>query len=96
MQTVHANRPTANQVSAGGEPIPPETLRHSLITGTIPPKPIAQLWAVLDEAPLSVLSAAVAEMELESGVPRKTTWQKMRQLAVALACTRDIWVTPQA
>lgn len=73
------------------EPIPPETLRHALVTGTIPPKQIAQLRAVLDEAPLSVLSAAVAEIELESGAPRKVTWQKMRQLAVALACTRGIW-----
>ncbi|ABE46959.1 helix-turn-helix transcriptional regulator [Polaromonas sp. JS666] len=73
------------------EPIPPETLRHALVTGTIPPKHIAQLRAVLDEAPLSVLSAAVAEIELESGAPRKATWQKMRQLAVVIACTRDIW-----
>lgn len=78
------------------EPIPPETLRHSLVTGTIPPKHIAQLRAVLDEAPLSVLSAAVAEIELEIGAPRKETWQKMRQLAVVTACTRDIWLTQQA
>lgn len=73
------------------EPIPPETLRHALVTGTVPPKHIAQLRAVLDEAPLSVLSAAVAEIELESGAPRKATWQKMRQLAVVIACTRGIW-----
>ncbi|MEO8387392.1 helix-turn-helix transcriptional regulator [Polaromonas sp.] len=73
------------------EPIPPEALRHTLITGTVPPKHIAQLRAVLDEAPLSVLSAAAAEIEAESGAPRKATWQRMRQLAVVLACTRDIW-----
>lgn len=73
------------------ELIPPATLRHALVTGTIPPKHIAQLRAVLDEAPLSVLSAAVAEIELESGVPRKATWQRMRQLAAVMACTRDIW-----
>lgn len=73
------------------EPIPPETLRHALVTGAIPPKHIAQLRAVLDEAPLSVLSAAVAEIELESGAPRKVTWQRMRQLAAAVACTRGIW-----
>lgn len=73
------------------EPIPPATLRHALVTGTIPPKHISQLRAVLDEAPLSVLSAAVAEIELESGAPRKATWQRMRQLAVVIACTRGIW-----
>lgn len=72
-------------------PIPPATLRHAWITGTIPPKHIAQLRAVLDEAPLNVLSAAAAEIELENGIPCRTTWQKMRQLAVVIACTRDIW-----
>jgi hypothetical protein len=66
------------------------------MTGTAPPKHIAQLRAVLDEAPLSVLTAAAAELELQSGAPRRATWQKMRQLAVVIACTRDIWVTPQA
>jgi len=73
------------------EPIPLATLRHALVTGTIPPKHIAQMRAVLDEAPLSVLSAAVAQIELERGEPRKVTWQRMRQLAAVMACTRDIW-----
>ena len=74
-----------------GDPIPPETLRHALVTGVIPPRHIAQLRALLDEAPLSVLSAVVAQLESENGAPRKATWQKMRQLAAAVACTRDIW-----
>ena len=74
-----------------GEPIPPETLRHALITGVIPPNYIAQLRALLDEAPLSVLSAAVAQIEVENGVHRRSTWQRMRQLAAAVACTRGIW-----
>lgn len=73
------------------EPIPPATLRHALVSSTIPPKHIAQMRAVLDEAPLSVLSAAVAQIELEDGEPRKVTWQRMRQLAAVMACTRDIW-----
>jgi len=71
--------------------IPPETLRHAVLTGVIPPKHIAQLRALLDEAPLSVLSAVVAQIELENGTLRKATWQRMRQLAVAVACTRGIW-----
>lgn len=73
------------------DPIPPETLRHALLTGVIPPKHIAQLRALLDEAPLRVLSAVVAEIELENGAPRKATWRKMRQLAAAVACIRGIW-----
>jgi transcriptional regulator with XRE-family HTH domain len=74
-----------------GEPIPPEALRHALLTGVIPPSYIPQLRALLDEAPLSALSAVVAELEQENGADRKASWQRMRQLAAALACTRDIW-----
>ena len=66
-------------------------LRHALLTGVIPPNYIAQLRALLDEAPLSVLSAAVAQIEVENGMPRRATWQKMRQLATAVACMRGIW-----
>jgi transcriptional regulator with XRE-family HTH domain len=73
------------------DPLPLGTLRHALLTGTVPPNYIAQLRALLDEAPLNVLSAVVAQLELESGASRKATWQKMRQLAAAVACTRDIW-----
>lgn len=73
------------------ETIPLETLRHTLVTGVIPPNFIPQLRALLDEAPLPVLSAAVAQIELENDVPRKATWQRMRQLARATACTRGIW-----
>lgn len=68
-----------------------ETLRHVLVTSTVRPKHLAQPRAVLDEAPLSVLFAALAEIELENGAPRKATWQRMRQLAIAVACTREIW-----
>lgn len=73
------------------ESIPPETLRHTLTTGVIPPNYIPQLRALLDEAPLTVLSAAVAQIELENDVPRRATWQRMRQLATATACARGIW-----
>ena len=74
-----------------GEPMPPEALRQALLTGVIAPSYIPQLRAFLDEAPVSILSAAAAEMESENGAPRKATWQKMRQLAAVLACTRGIW-----
>ncbi|UUZ70717.1 hypothetical protein LP415_14665 [Polaromonas sp. P1(28)-8] len=73
------------------DPIPLETLRHALLTGVIPPNHIAQLRAVLDEASLNVLSAAAEQIEVDNGVPRKDTWQKMRQLARATACMRGIW-----
>lgn len=71
--------------------MPPDALRRALLTGVMPPKYMAQLRALLDEAPLNVLSAVAAELEAENGTRRKATWQKMRQLAVSLACTRGIW-----
>lgn len=74
-----------------GDRISATALRHALLTGVIPPNHIAQLRAVLDEAPLSVLSAVAAQIEAEDGVRRRATWQKMRQLAAAIACTRTIW-----
>lgn len=74
-----------------GDRISATALRHALLTGVVPPKHIAQLRAVLDEASLSVLSAAAAQIEVENDVPRKETWQKMRQLAAAVACTRPVW-----
>ncbi|MES2687594.1 MAG: helix-turn-helix transcriptional regulator [Pseudomonadota bacterium] len=74
-----------------GDRISATALRHALLTGVIPPNHIAQLRAVLDEAPLSVLSAVAAQIEAENGVRRRATWQKMRQLAAAIACTRTIW-----
>lgn len=74
-----------------GEPIPPEVLRHSLLTGAIPPKHIAQLRALLDESPLTVLSGVAEQIEQENMARRKSTWARMRQLAVALACSRPIW-----
>lgn len=72
--------------------IPVETLRHTLVTGEVPSAYIPQLRALLDESPLIVLSAAVAQIEIENDVPREATWQRMRQLATALACTRGIWL----
>lgn len=72
--------------------IPTETLRHALVIGLVPPTYAPQLRALLDEAPWSVLSAAVAQIEAENDVPREETWQRMRQLATAMACTRGIWL----
>jgi transcriptional regulator with XRE-family HTH domain len=74
-----------------GDKISAASLRHALLTGAVPPNYIAQLRALLDEAPLSVLSAAAAQIEVENGVPRKATWQNMRKLAAAVACTRPLW-----
>lgn len=76
---------------AYGDVIPAETLRSAFLKGVVPPNYIPQLRALLDEAPVGVLSAIAKQLEREDGVRAKATWQKMRQLAAALGCTRKIW-----
>jgi transcriptional regulator with XRE-family HTH domain len=72
-------------------PLPPEVLRKSLETGTVPPKYIPQLRTLLDEAPVGVLSALAHELEAEGGASVRSSWQRMRALATAVGCTRAIW-----
>ncbi len=72
--------------------IPVNTLRAALLQGVVAPSYIPHLRALLDEAPVGVLSDVAAQLEREDGVPPKTTWQKMRQLAAALGCAREIWL----
>lgn len=76
---------------AYGELIPVETLRSAFLKGVVPPNYIPQLRVLLDEAPVGVLSAITKQLEREDGVRAKATWQKMRQIAAALGCTRNIW-----
>lgn len=73
------------------DPIPPETLRSALLQGVVAPTYIPQLRVFLDEAPVGVLSDVARQIEREDGIRTRTTWQNMRQLAVALGCTRGIW-----
>ena len=74
-----------------GEPIPAQTLRAAFLKGIVPPDYIAQLRTLLDEAPVGVLSAVATQLEREDGVRARATWQRMRQLASVLGCTRPIW-----
>lgn len=71
--------------------IPVETLRSSFLSGVVPPNYIPQMRALLDEAPVGVLSNVAKQLELENGIRPNATWARMRQLAVAIACTRGIW-----
>jgi len=76
---------------AYGQVMPVATLRLAFLKGVVPPNYIPQLRALLDEAPIGLLSAITKQLEREDGVRAKATWQKMRQLAAALGCSRNIW-----
>ncbi len=74
-----------------GDAIPADTLRSALLQGVVAPSYIPHLRSLLDEAPVGVLSDVALQLEREDGAPAKVTWQKMRGLATALGCTRDLW-----
>jgi transcriptional regulator with XRE-family HTH domain len=71
--------------------LPPEVLRQSLLTGETPAGYSAQIRALLDEAPVSVLSSVAHQLEREAHLPARIVWQNMRTLAARLQCARDIW-----
>lgn len=71
--------------------IPPETLRTSIIQGIVPPDHIPQLRALLDEAPVGILSDVARQLERENGFKVHLAWQNMRRLAAVLCCTRQLW-----
>ncbi len=74
-----------------GKTIPVETLQKALLTGVVAPDYIPQLRAFLDEVSLKVISAVTAELARENETTSRAIWLKLRQLAVALACSRSIW-----
>lgn len=74
-----------------GDPIPPDTLRSILSKGIVSPNHIPQLRALLDEAPVGILTAVARQLEKEDGIPVQKTWQNMRRLASVLGCTRPVW-----
>jgi len=71
--------------------IPPDALNESLKTGVAPAEYRPHLRALLDEASVALLSRLAYELHDGCGTPPRETWQKMRALAVALACSREIW-----
>lgn len=73
------------------KPLPASTLRSAVLTGVVAPDFIPHLRVLLDEAPTGLLSDITLQLEREEQVPRPTTWRKLRQLALALGCTRGIW-----
>jgi transcriptional regulator with XRE-family HTH domain len=71
--------------------IPPDVLRSAFLHGVVAPSFAPQLRAILEEAPLPVLTEAARQIEREEGVEARVVWQKMKALALALGCRREIW-----
>lgn len=73
------------------ELIPPDVLIQSLITGIPPNEYRPHIRALLEEAPLGLLADVAYELNDRGVTPPSKTWQKMREMALSLACFRPIW-----
>lgn len=68
--------------------VPPDTLAHALISGSVPTAYAAHLTHLLDEAPVPLVVMAVDEAAANEGVAPKAVWRNVAKLARSLAVRR--------
>ena len=72
--------------------VPPDTLGHALVSGSVPKGYAAHLTHLLDEAPLPLVVMAVEEAAANEGVAPKAVWRNVAKLARSLAVHRQgLW-----
>lgn len=69
----------------------PAALRKALISKQLTMEYAPQLFALVDEAPVSLLAAVVEEVHREHGVERSDVWTRMREIARLLKSSREVW-----
>jgi transcriptional regulator with XRE-family HTH domain len=71
--------------------LPPGALADALVAGTLPPALVPQVATLLDEAPLPLIVAGVAEVAQRTHTPPKTLWRHLAAWAQALQSPRAAW-----
>ena len=66
-------------------------LHEALTSGTPAAAFLPHVYALLDEAPVSLLASVVEQLHREEGVERAQVWKRMRELAHRLKSRREIW-----
>ena len=69
----------------------PRDLSAALAHGTLPASITPQVATMLDEAPLSLIVAAVEEVASTSGMPPKILWRHLMAWALQLHSPRAVW-----
>ena len=69
--------------------VPPDTLGHALVSGSVPKGYAAHLTHLLDEAPVPLVVMAVEEAAANEGVAPKAVWRNVAKLARSLAVHRQ-------
>lgn len=69
----------------------PGALADALVAGTLPPALVPQVATLLDEAPLPLIVAGVAEVAERTHTPPKALWKHLTAWAQALQSPRTAW-----
>jgi transcriptional regulator with XRE-family HTH domain len=69
----------------------PETFAAALIDGALPARITAHVATLLDEAPLSLIVAAVEEVAARSNLAPKVLWKHLIAWAQVLNSPREVW-----
>jgi transcriptional regulator with XRE-family HTH domain len=72
-------------------PISAAQLREALMSGLPASAFLPHVYALLDEAPVSLLASVVEQLHWETGVERAQVWKRMRELAHNLKSSREFW-----
>lgn len=71
--------------------LPAGALADALVAGDLPPELVPQVATLLDEAPLPLIVAGVAEVAEHTQTPPKTLWKHLAAWAQALQSPRAAW-----
>ena len=69
----------------------PGALADALVAGQLPPALVPQVATLLDEAPLPLIVAGVAEVAERTQTPPKTLWKHLTTWAQAMQSPRTAW-----
>lgn len=69
----------------------PDILAAALVDGELPARITAHVATLLDEAPLSLIVAAVEEVAAQSDLSPKLLWKHLIAWAHALHSPREVW-----
>jgi transcriptional regulator with XRE-family HTH domain len=66
-------------------------LKRILLSAELPEKYVPHLHALLDDAPVALLSAVAEQLQEEESISREAVWKNYRALARQVKSRRDIW-----
>ncbi len=71
--------------------IPSAALKSILVTGKLPERYVPHVFALLDDAPVSLLAAVTESIQSETSISREVIWKNYRRLAHQVKSAREIW-----